>query len=135
MKVHIVFSFCDVEEQNGLPHVQTLSKFPKEELSGKVVMVRVNITFLLRGDLESKDLYIERSLHTVKYLRHAGAKVLIASNWGRLSDTMQVPSTETVAGWSSTRGTTSTPPRPGSYGGVHDITSQNEAEKDIPVEL
>ncbi|KAK9158515.1 hypothetical protein Scep_005089 [Stephania cephalantha] len=82
------------EEQNGYFHVKTLRRFPKEELVGKVVMVRFDSNSLLSNANSSM---VERTTFTIKYLYHAGAKVVVASDWNRLSDSMQVLSTKTVA--------------------------------------
>ncbi|KAL5709986.1 phosphoglycerate kinase [Ranunculus cassubicifolius] len=60
-------------------------------------MVRINVTFPIQEALDSSDSSIERHIRTIKYLYHAGAKVLIASNWGRHKDTIEPPSEQTVA--------------------------------------
>lgn len=60
-------SFCD------LVHIQTLAKYPTEDFYGKVVMLRLPST--------STFTIPKNSLLTINYLYHAGAKVLIATNW------------------------------------------------------
>ncbi|OVA18017.1 Phosphoglycerate kinase [Macleaya cordata] len=89
------------EQLDAFPHVQTLRQFPKEELSGKIVMVRFDSTILLREALDSDTSSTNSALFTIKYLFHGGAKVLIVSNWGRSNDSMWLLSTETVADYLS----------------------------------
>lgn len=68
-------------ESDASLHIQTLKRFPFQELSGKVVMVRFDSTLLLRDALSIK-MPAENKAHlTIKYLYNAGAKVLIVSDW------------------------------------------------------
>ncbi|KAF6140205.1 hypothetical protein GIB67_000253 [Kingdonia uniflora] len=91
----------DEDRLNAFPHVQTLTKFPKESLLGKVVLVRFDYNLLLEKALDSNILSIDKSLLTITYLYGAGAKVLLVSSWGRPSDSKSCRSTSTVADYLS----------------------------------
>lgn len=58
----------------ALPHLQTLKKFPKEELVEKVVLVRFDSALLLQEQESS-------AVFTIKYLQQSGAKVVLVSDW------------------------------------------------------
>ncbi|PIA37252.1 hypothetical protein AQUCO_03000087v1 [Aquilegia coerulea] len=64
-------------------------------------MVRLDFTLPNRQVLDSNISFNERSLLTIKYLYHAGAKVLVSSSWGCPKDTTQPPSAEIVADYLS----------------------------------
>ncbi|KAI9153761.1 hypothetical protein LWI28_016164 [Acer negundo] len=64
-----------------LPHIQTLRKFPKQELFAKVVMVRFDSTILLGEELDQSSQLVSEALFTIKYLHEAGAKLILASDW------------------------------------------------------
>ncbi|XP_026412021.1 phosphoglycerate kinase, cytosolic-like isoform X2 [Papaver somniferum] len=87
----------DGEQLNTCPHVQTLRQFPRELLSGKIVMVRFDSTPFLREALDYNTPLIKSALFSIKYLLHHGAKVLIVSDWGRPKDSTQLLSAEIVA--------------------------------------
>lgn len=64
-----------------VPHVQTLGEFPREELAGKVVMVRFDSTLLLQEEMDPSINSVKNAIFTIKYLYKSGAKVILASNW------------------------------------------------------
>ncbi|XP_042493130.1 phosphoglycerate kinase, cytosolic-like isoform X2 [Macadamia integrifolia] len=72
----------DRRELDAIPPIQTLKEYPKEELFGKVVMVRFDSDILLKEALYLKSPLVNRAVFTIKYLYNAGAKVILASNWG-----------------------------------------------------
>lgn len=80
---------------NGIPHVQTLREFPREELFGKVVMVRFDSNILLKQEYNQKTQSNFNALYTIKYLHGAGAKVILVSDWKKNSSEFH---TESVAG-------------------------------------
>ncbi|KAL6141943.1 hypothetical protein ACLB2K_060229 [Fragaria x ananassa] len=74
-KVNVTFK-CKAfgGELEALPHLQTLKKFPKEELVEKVVLVRFDSALLLQEQESS-------AVFTIKYLQQSGAKVVLVSDW------------------------------------------------------
>lgn len=60
--------------------VYKLSEFPKEELFGKVVMVRFDSKILL-GEFQEHQFLFGIALSTIKYLYKAGARVILVSSW------------------------------------------------------
>ncbi|XP_059667606.1 uncharacterized protein LOC132313017 isoform X2 [Cornus florida] len=72
---------CDGAELNAFPHVQTLAKFPKEELLKKVVMVRFDSSILLREKLDQQSLSFTNALSTIWYIYDAGAKIILVGDW------------------------------------------------------
>ncbi|XP_060201489.1 uncharacterized protein LOC132630015 isoform X3 [Lycium barbarum] len=68
-----------------LPHVRTLRNFPLEELIGKVVLVRLDLTILLR-EKKQQQSPAARVISTIKYLHKAGAKLILTSSWSRRAD-------------------------------------------------
>ena len=77
--------------------MQTLREFPREELAGKVVMVRFDSTLLLLEEINLRIHLVKNAVFTVKYLHKSGAKVILASNWNTNSTTRH-PDMESVAG-------------------------------------
>ncbi|KAJ4970239.1 hypothetical protein NE237_003338 [Protea cynaroides] len=73
--------FSDGRKLDAIPPIQTLKDCPREELSGKVVMVRFDSNILLREALYLKSPSVNRAAFTIKYLYEAGAKVILASDW------------------------------------------------------
>lgn len=71
---------CYDSELRGFPHVQTLGQFPKEELFGKVVMVRFDST-ILPVDNKKLDPQSAGLASTVRYLCEARAKVILVGSW------------------------------------------------------
>ncbi|XP_021751548.1 uncharacterized protein LOC110717206 isoform X3 [Chenopodium quinoa] len=86
----------DHDREKGFPPIQTLQRFPKEELSAKVVMVRFDSSILLHQDLDESVSKISNALLTIKYIYEAGAKVVLASSW-TVKCNSKVLSEETVA--------------------------------------
>ncbi|XP_049360783.1 phosphoglycerate kinase, cytosolic-like [Solanum verrucosum] len=86
---------CDGRDSDILPHVQTLRNFPKEELFGKVVMVRLDLTILLR-EHKKQQSPAACIISTIKYLHKAGAKLILISNWSVRAD-LQLLKLEYVA--------------------------------------
>ncbi|XP_031395953.1 uncharacterized protein LOC116207206 isoform X2 [Punica granatum] len=74
------------ESLDALPHVQTLRTFPKEELHGKVVMVRFDSTVLLQEDHDWRSISFSNALFTIKYLLEARARVILVSDWKEKTD-------------------------------------------------
>ncbi|GAY56827.1 hypothetical protein CUMW_174870 [Citrus unshiu] len=72
---------CDGIESDVLPHIQTLRRFPKVELAGKVALVRFDSTILLNQELDPRSRSVFSALFTIKYLLEFGAKVILASDW------------------------------------------------------
>ncbi|XP_027357972.1 uncharacterized protein LOC113867126 isoform X3 [Abrus precatorius] len=68
-------------ELNGIPHIQTLREFPREELFGKVIMVRFDSSILLKQECIEETQPAFNAVYTVKYLHEAGAKVILVSDW------------------------------------------------------
>lgn len=66
---------------NGIPHIRTLREFPREELFGKVVMVRFDSNILLKRECDEKNQSVSNVVYTIKYLPKAGAKVILVSDW------------------------------------------------------
>lgn len=66
---------------NGIPHIQTLREFPREELFGKVVMVRFDSNILLKQEHNQKNQSDFNALFTIKYLHEAEAKVILVGDW------------------------------------------------------
>ncbi|CAL1399291.1 unnamed protein product [Linum trigynum] len=73
---------CEGKSEN-FPHIQTLKNFPKEELSGKVVMVRFDSSILLGEKLDKNSLAVSNALFTVQYLLATAEKVILVSDWKR----------------------------------------------------
>lgn len=88
---------CDGRDSDILPHVQTLKNFPAEELIGKVVMVRLDVTVLLR-EQKKQQSPVARVISTIKYLHKAGAKLILISSWS-LRANLQLLKLEYVAGY------------------------------------
>ncbi|XP_057983263.1 uncharacterized protein LOC131168081 isoform X2 [Malania oleifera] len=70
-------------ESGVFPHVQTLRRFPKEELYARIVMVRFDSAVLLRDKLDPKTKSVTSALSTIKYLCEAGAKVILLGGWSK----------------------------------------------------
>ncbi|XP_019052974.1 PREDICTED: phosphoglycerate kinase, cytosolic-like isoform X2 [Nelumbo nucifera] len=81
-------NICDGGQLDTIPHVLTLREYPKEKLSGKVVLVRFDSTLLLGEPLDLKISSVNEALFTIKYLYDAGAKVLLVSNWNSPNNPM-----------------------------------------------
>ncbi|KVI09509.1 Phosphoglycerate kinase [Cynara cardunculus var. scolymus] len=71
----------DVKAFDALPHVRYLSEFQKDELMGKVVMVRFDSNVLLGEKQDQQAKVFISALSTIKYLHEAGAKVILMSSW------------------------------------------------------
>ncbi|KAL8040403.1 hypothetical protein ABFS82_10G092900 [Erythranthe guttata] len=83
---------CDGGQFTAFPHIQSLRNFPKEELFGKVVLVRFDAVILLHGNLSPP----ANAFSTIKYLYEAGAKVILVGSWNE-----NTGSNESVAGFLS----------------------------------
>ncbi|KAK2974729.1 hypothetical protein RJ640_007156 [Escallonia rubra] len=73
--------FSDGAEGDAFPYIQTLREFPKDELLGKVVMVRFDSDILLPEKNDMGASSFTSALLTIKYLHESGAKVLLVSSW------------------------------------------------------
>ncbi|XP_034218768.1 phosphoglycerate kinase-like isoform X2 [Prunus dulcis] len=83
LKANVLTSKCKAfggGEMDALPHLQTLRKFPREELVAKVVLVRFDSTLLLREQGEEQR-FQPNALFTITYLHQSGAKVVLVSDW------------------------------------------------------
>lgn len=88
---------CDGDElSNTIPYVQTLRTFPKEELLGKVVMVRFDSAVLLLENHDWRSQSFSNAVFTIKYLLEARARVLLVSNWNKMNSRFH--DLESVAG-------------------------------------
>lgn len=76
---------CDGRGTDILPYVQTVRNFPEEELIGKVVMVRLDLTIVLR-EQKKQQSPAARVISTIKYLHKAGAKLVLLSSWSLRAD-------------------------------------------------
>ncbi|GAV90593.1 PGK domain-containing protein/Methyltransf_4 domain-containing protein [Cephalotus follicularis] len=72
---------CNAVELEALPHIQTLSMFPKDQLVAKVVMVRFDSTIVLGEEVKPSSQSVSNALFTIKYLHEAGAKLILVSDW------------------------------------------------------
>lgn len=66
-------------------NIQFLRNFPREELFGKVVMVRFDTLVLLQGMKEHKSLP-ENAFFTIKYLYDSSAKVILVGSWNETAN-------------------------------------------------
>ncbi|KAJ4839765.1 hypothetical protein Tsubulata_035142 [Turnera subulata] len=90
----------DEEESELFPHIQTLRNFPKEEIVGRVVMVRFDSNILLREELNKSCHSVSNAIHTITYLLEAGAKLVLVSDWKKTT-TSKLLDAETIAGFLS----------------------------------
>ncbi|KAL0375043.1 UNVERIFIED_CONTAM: tRNA (guanine-N(7)-)-methyltransferase [Sesamum radiatum] len=91
---------CDGGNFTVFPHIQTLRNFPKEELFGRVVMVRFDSVVLLQGR-KGHQSPAANAFSTIKYLYEAGAKVVLVGSWRETINSRfssePCPSVESVA--------------------------------------
>ncbi|XP_023767806.1 phosphoglycerate kinase, cytosolic isoform X2 [Lactuca sativa] len=66
---------------NALPHVKRLSELQKDDLFGKIVMVRFDSNILLEENQNKNSKTFISALSTIKYLHEAGATVILISSW------------------------------------------------------
>ncbi|VFQ72753.1 unnamed protein product [Cuscuta campestris] len=71
----------------AFPHIRSLGNFPREELFGKVVMVRFDKMVILDGMRKNQPLPAS-SFSTIKYLYESGAKVILVSSWNEIINPM-----------------------------------------------
>lgn len=69
-----------LDKEEGFPPIQTLQRYPTEELFAKVVMVRFDSSILLHQKLDSISITSYAFL-TIRYAYEAGAKVILTSSW------------------------------------------------------
>ncbi|KAK7316183.1 hypothetical protein VNO77_34995 [Canavalia gladiata] len=79
-------------ELNGIPHIRTLREFPREELFGKVVMVRFDSNILLKQECDKETQSVFNAVYTIKYLHEARAKVILVSDWNMNTPELQLES-------------------------------------------
>lgn len=79
------------------PHIQTLRRFPREELVAKVVLVRFDSSVLLGEELDPSSRSVSNALFTIRYLLEVGARVILLSDWSRKNNS-EILSVESVAG-------------------------------------
>ncbi|XP_031502445.1 uncharacterized protein LOC116265740 isoform X2 [Nymphaea colorata] len=70
----------NAEESYSNLQVQTLRNFPKEQLHGKVVLVRFDSRILL-NESQASNFPTDKACFTINYLHRAGAKVILTSSW------------------------------------------------------
>ncbi|KAF7147082.1 hypothetical protein RHSIM_Rhsim03G0092500 [Rhododendron simsii] len=87
---------CNGAELDSLPHVQTLREFPKEDLLGKVVLVRFDSTIILRQELGQQSAHVHSAISTIQYLYNARAKIILLSNWS-MKNNSELLTAESVA--------------------------------------
>ncbi|CAJ1947445.1 unnamed protein product [Sphenostylis stenocarpa] len=85
-------NFSNGGELNGIPHIQTLRAFPREELYGKVLMVRFDSNILLKRECDKKNQSVYNAVHTIKYLHRAGAKIILVSDWNMNTPDLHIDS-------------------------------------------
>lgn len=90
----------DGGEPDPVLQIQTLTRYPIQELSGKVVLVRFDSALLLRESTDGQIPSDNRAHLTIKYLYNAGARVRLVSDWGP-SKTGVLSSVESVADYLS----------------------------------
>lgn len=66
-----------LDKEEGFPPIQTLQRYPTEELFAKVVMVRFDSSILLHQKLDSISITSYAFL-TIRYAYEAGAKCAVA---------------------------------------------------------
>lgn len=76
--------------------MQTLRDFP-EDLSAKIVMVRIEVDVLLRTKQDQNPPAASCTLSTIKYLYRSDAKIILVGNWSVTFDS-KIPTVEFVAG-------------------------------------
>lgn len=93
--------FCtDGEMVHCLPF-QTLKTFPRNELHGKVVMVRFDSRLCPRDDQFSIQYPNKNAINTLKYLCNAGAKVVVVTHSVSLKNSSKDQYTQLVADYLS----------------------------------
>ncbi|CAI9273283.1 unnamed protein product [Lactuca saligna] len=65
---------------NALPHVKRLSELQKDDLLGKIAMVRFDSNILLEENQNQNSKTFISALSTIKHLHEAGAKVILISS-------------------------------------------------------
>lgn len=76
--------------------MQTLRDFP-EDLSAKIVMVRIEVDVLLRAKQDQNTPVSSCTLSTIKHLYRSDAKIILVGNWSVTFDS-KIPTVESVAG-------------------------------------
>ncbi|XP_030495439.2 uncharacterized protein LOC115711248 isoform X1 [Cannabis sativa] len=93
---------CSEGESDTLPYVQTLRKFPKQELLRKAVLVRFDSTILLQEEADHIAQSPSNALLTIRYLLEAGAKVILVSDWS-VRNNLKLFDSESIADILSSR--------------------------------
>ena len=75
----------------------TLQGFPKVELSGKVVLVRWDLSIFHKGDVIDVELAPD-AVSTISYLITSGARIVIASHWSPFQSPNGLMDYQTIAG-------------------------------------
>lgn len=89
--------YTDGEMVHLLPF-QTLKTFPRNELDGKVVMVRFDSRLCPRDDQFDIQYPNKNAINTLKYLCNAGAKVVVVTHSVSLKNSSKDQYTQLVAG-------------------------------------
>ncbi|KAM6568883.1 hypothetical protein CsatB_016868 [Cannabis sativa] len=93
---------CSEGESDTLPYVQTLRKFPKQDLLRKAVLVRFDSTILLQEEADHIAQSPSNALLTIRYLLEAGAKVILVSDWS-VRNNLKLFDSESIADILSSR--------------------------------
>ncbi|XP_020518143.1 uncharacterized protein LOC18426468 isoform X3 [Amborella trichopoda] len=91
---------CNGAEKDIILPVQCLRNYPKEDLFGKIVMVRFDSTVLFKEGQMLELKSVHRAFASIKYLCNAGAKVVIVTDWGEPNGSTRLP-TQSVADYLS----------------------------------
>ncbi|XP_076899754.1 phosphoglycerate kinase, cytosolic-like isoform X2 [Bidens hawaiensis] len=83
-----------------LPDVRYLKDLQKDELNGKVVMVRFDSNILLKENQDQQAKSFVSAVKTVKYLHESGAKVILISSWS-VKTNSNLHSTDSVSAYLS----------------------------------
>jgi 3-phosphoglycerate kinase len=76
---------------------ETLQGYPKTELSGKVVLVRLDLSVYFKADVIDIELPPD-AVYTIVHLIICGARIVIASHWSPFQYSNGVMDSQMIAG-------------------------------------
>ncbi|XP_074312041.1 uncharacterized protein LOC141647657 isoform X2 [Silene latifolia] len=85
-----------LSKEEVFPPIQTLRRFPIQELHSKIVLIRFDSSILLEQKLNRQFSLNSSAYVTIKYVYKAGAKIILMSSWSVQRNT-KVISEEAVA--------------------------------------
>lgn len=85
-----------LDNKDVFPHVQTLRRFPVEELSSKAILVRFDSSILFQQEMDRLTPVTTKTLFTIKYIHNAGGRIILTSGWDEKHDS-NILSVEDVA--------------------------------------